>query len=130
MTFLIFLTVILLIIGVIVVTVSVFIVMDEEGGIIPEDIITEYFNKIKDTCVLTGDYWGEINKLSPPVERYSDSTCEIREMNTPQIRFLFPYYISDVGLIPAWYKVTKEVKAKFNELGATKRDKFRKKLGL
>ena len=62
--------------------------------------------------------------------KYSNSIPQIYQ--SPKMLFLFPYYISDVGVVPIWYKSAKVIEGMFEEkIKGSKHDtNKRKKLGL
>ncbi len=60
------------------------------------------------------------------------SNYQVKEIYKTKWSLLFPYYISNVGVIPVWYKSTPQIEAIFKELkkGSEFENKKRKKLGL
>lgn len=57
---------------------------------------------------------------------------EVKDIYKTKYSLLFPYYITGVGVIPAWYKSASQIENIFKELmkGSEFENKKRKKLGL
>lgn len=128
MVFLLFTLLILTIIYLIFAAVCYGMMLSEEGGIIEESIIEEYFNKIKNNSEIQLDFdgWKELQPLYSPGKYYNRNIKQFPWY----FNLIFTYYIPDIGLVPRWYKINKQLNEKFKEGDKTFRDNKRKKLGL
>jgi hypothetical protein len=97
--------------------------ISEEGPIIPEKLVDEYLDKVKDQCKYVNH--GYFIKLT--CGGYNPS---IYKSSPVFFTFLIPYYIDGVGVIPVWYKSAREIKKLMGETKESKENKIKEKLGL
>lgn len=96
---------------------SIFIL--ENRGILNDNLLEEYLNKISDEYeVYQSEYFSRIEPKY--LKKYIEKSW--------RIYWLFPYYIEYVGVIPIWSKNKKRIDAMFAT--TPKEDWKRKKLGL
>ena len=123
---------IVLIVGLIVLGIIETVTICELGSPIPEKDISDYLDKIEKENLMNGVSKRWNDKFVLNVKGYT-----VRHGNNPSIyqtqySIIFPYYITDVGVIPIWSKAYSRVKKLFKdniENSTYKTDK-RKKLGL
>jgi hypothetical protein len=97
--------------------------MSDEGGILNEDVLEEYLNTLSDNYTV---YRSEYTTMIDPL--HSANVKKRIEVSYLAAKFIFPYYIPDVGVIPAWSRSKKRIDAMFET--SPKRDWEREKLGL
>lgn len=95
----------------------------ENEGIINDDLLDEYLNKLSDNYTVYQSKY--VERIEPT--NYGDNRKYI-EKPMKIISPLFPYYIEDVGVIPFWSKSVKRIDAMFNT--KKKNNWKRKELGL
>lgn len=101
------------------------LVLSEEGSPISEKDISDYLDKIENENLINGVSKRWNNKFVLNVEIYSN-------IYETQYSLIFPYYITDVGVIPIWSKSYVRIKNLFKENIENSSYKLnkRKKLGL
>ena len=97
--------------------------MSEYDGILDDQIIKDYLDKLGDSYTI---YIGEYTQRIQPT--YSAGVKKDIERSAPLIRLVFPYYIEYVGVIPVWSKSKPRIDAMFGQ--GIKRNFKREKLGL
>jgi hypothetical protein len=95
----------------------------ENEGIINDDLLDEYLNKLSDNYRVNQNKYFE--RIEPT--KYGNKRKFI-EKSMKLIRPLFPYYIEDVGVIPFWSKSVKRINEMFDT--EKKNDWKREELGL
>lgn len=95
----------------------------ENEGIINDDLLDEYLNKLSDNYTVYQSKY--VERIEPT--KYGDNRKYI-EKPMKIIAPLFPYYIEDVGVIPFWSKSVKRIDEMFNT--KKKNNWKRKELGL
>jgi hypothetical protein len=123
---------IILIVGLVVLGIFESIALFELGSPISDKDISDYLDKIESENLINGVSKRWNDKFVLNVKGYT-----VRHNNNPciyqtQYSIIFPYYITDVGVIPIWSKSYSRVKKLFKdniENSVYKTDK-RKKLGL
>ena len=97
--------------------------LSENDGILDDQIIKDYLDKLGDSYTI---YIGEYTQRIQPT--YSAPVKKDIERSAPLIRLVFPYYIEYVGVIPVWSKSKPSIDAMFGQ--GIKRNFKREKLGL
>ena len=97
--------------------------MGDEGGILNEDVLEEYLNTLSDKYTV---HRSEYTIMIDPL--HSANVKKRIEVSYSAAKLIFPYYIPDVGVIPAWSRSKKRIDAMFET--SPKRDWEREKLGL
>jgi len=122
---LLFLIIVLIILGIILIgmVVGSLMHMSDEGGILNEDVLEEYLNTLSDNYTV---YRSEYTTMIDPLR--SANVKKRIEVSYSAAKFIFPYYIPDVGVIPSWSRSKKRIDAMFET--SPKRDWKRKELGL
>ncbi|CAB4125393.1 hypothetical protein UFOVP54_128 [uncultured Caudovirales phage] len=103
--------------------ISIAFFLSENGGIINDQIVVDYLDKLGNQFSV---YHSEYSHRVDP--NYSANVKKSIEKAPFAIRVVFPYYIEYVGAIPVWSKSKPRIDAMF-ETGI-KSDWKRKKLGL
>ena len=124
--------IILAIVGLLIWSIFEIIVLFEEGSPISEKDISDYWDKIEKENLINGVTKRWNDKFVLNVKGYT-----VRHNNNPSIyetqySLIFPYHITDVGVIPIWSKSYRRVKNLFKENieNSSYRTDKRKKLGL
>ena len=124
--------IILAIVGLLIWSIFEIIVLFEEGSPISEKDISDYLDKIEKENLINGVTKRWNDKFVLNVKGYT-----VRQNNNPSIyetqySLIFPYHITDVGVIPIWSKSYRRVKNLFKENieNSSYRTDKRKKLGL
>lgn len=112
----------LLILLVILTSISSSIFIIENRGILNDDILEEYLNKLSD------NYDVHQTEYCHRIEPHSSSYLRKDIEKSWRIHWLFPYYIEYVGVIPIWSRNKKRIDAMFAT--GPKENWKRKKLGL
>lgn len=95
----------------------------ENSGILNEQILQDYLDKLSDRYeIYVSEYCERINPT------YSANVKKCIEKSPKIIRLVFPYYIEYVGAIPVWSKSKVRIDTMFTT--GIKSDWKRKKLGL
>lgn len=97
--------------------------LSENEGILDDQIIEDYLDKLGDSYTT---YIGEYTQRIQPT--YLAPVKRDIERSAPLIRLVFPYYIEYVGVIPVWSKSKLRIDAMFGT--GVKRNFKREKLGL
>lgn len=97
--------------------------LSEYDGILDDQIIKDYLDKIGDSYTT---YMGEYTQRITPT--YSAKVKKDIERSPALIRLVFPYHIEYVGVIPVWSKSKSRIDAMFGT--GIKRNFKREKLGL
>lgn len=97
--------------------------MNDEGGILNEDVLEDYLNTLSDKYTV---YRSEYTTMIDPL--HSANVKKRIEVSYSAAKFIFPYYIPRVGVIPAWSRSKKRIDAMFET--SSKEDWKRKELGL
>ena len=115
--------IIILLAAVITYLIALGLVMSENDGILDDQIIEDYLDKLGDSYnIYIGEYTQRIQPTYPaPVKK------DI-ERSAPLILLVFPYYIEYVGVIPVWSKSKSRIDAMFGT--GVKRNFKRERLGL
>jgi hypothetical protein len=113
----------LLILYVFAITVATWIVVNDEGPIIPEKLVDKYLDKVKDQCKYVNH--GYAIKVT-----CGGSNTIIYKSSPVFFTFLIPYYIDGVGVIPVWYKAAWEIKKLMGGTEEGRENKIKEKLGL
>jgi hypothetical protein len=95
----------------------------ENEGIINDDLLDEYLNKLSDNYRVNQNKYFE--RIEPT--KYGNKRKFI-EKSMKLIAPIFPYYIEGVGIIPFWSKSVKRINAMFDT--EKKNDWKREELGL
>ena len=95
----------------------------DEGGILNEDILEEYLNTLSDNYII---YRSEYTTMIDPL--HSANVRKRIQVSPKGVKFILPYYIPGVGVIPAWSRSKKRIDAMFET--SPKEDWKRKELGL
>jgi hypothetical protein len=103
--------------------IAICITISEEGPIIPEKLVDEYLDKVRDKSEYI--YTGYFHKLD-----CGYSNPGIYKSSPVFFTFLIPYYINGVGVIPVWYKSAQEIKKLMGETKERRENKIKEKLGL
>ena len=104
-------------------TIGTLMHMGDEGGILNEDVLEEYLNTLSDKyTIYRSEYTTRIDPL------YSANVRKSIEVSPQGVKFILPYYITRVGVIPVWSKSKKRIDAMFET--SPKEDWKRKELGL
>jgi hypothetical protein len=104
----------------------------ELGSPIPDQDISDYLDKIESENLINGISKRWNDKFVLNVKGYTIRHNSNPSIYETQYSILFPYHITDVGVIPIWSKSYSRVKKLFKdniENSSYKTDK-RKKLGL
>ena len=104
-------------------TVGTLMHIGDEGGILNEDILEEYLNTLSDKYMI---YRSEYTTMIDPL--HSANVRKRIEVSPKGVKFILPYYIPGVGVIPAWSRSKKRIDAMFET--SPKEDWKRKELGL
>ena len=115
--------IIILVALVLVFTISLGFFLSEYDGILDDQIIQEYLDKLGDKYTT---YIGEYTQRIQPT--YSATVEKDIERSPPLIRLVFPYHIEYVGVIPVWSKSKPRIDAMFGQ--GIKRNFKRERLGL
>lgn len=108
------------------------IILNEEGSPISDKDISDYLDKIENENLINGVSKRWNDKFVLNVHGYTARHYSNPSIYETQYSILFPYYITDVGVIPIWSKSYNRIKKLFKdgiEETVYKTDK-RKKLGL
>lgn len=97
--------------------------LSENEGIIGDEIIQDYLDKLGEGYTT---YIGEYSQRIDP--KYSAPVTKSIERSPALIRLVFPYHIGYIGVIPAWSKSKPRIDAMFAQ--GIKSNWKRKKLGL
>ena len=104
-------------------TIGTLMHMGDEGGILNEDVLEEYLNTLSDNyTICRSEYTTMIHPL------HSANVRKRIEVSPKGVKFILPYYIPGVGVIPAWSRSKKRIDAMFET--SPKEDWKRKELGL
>jgi hypothetical protein len=124
--------IILAIVGLLIWSIFEIIVLFEVGSTISDKDISDYLDRIESENLINGVTKRWNDKFVLNVKGYT-----VRHNNNPSIyetqySLIFPYYITDVGVIPIWSKSYRRVKNLFKENieNSSYRTDKRKKLGL
>ena len=116
--------VIVILVAIVIVSVIVLgMFLSENEGIIGDEIIQDYLDKLGEGYTT---YIGEYSQRIDP--KYSAPVTKSIERSPWIINLVFPYYIGYVGVIPAWSKSKPRIDAMFAQ--GVKSNWKRKKLGL
>jgi hypothetical protein len=115
--------VILLVAAVLIFTISLGFFLSEYDGILDDQILQEYLDKLGDKYKVHN---GQYNQRIEP--SYSALVSRYIERSPPVIGIVFPYHIEHVGAIPVWSKSKSRIDAMFAT--GVKRDFKRERLGL
>ena len=119
----IFLVIAVLLAVVLMFTVSLGLFLTEHDGILEDETLQEYLDKLGDKYkVHNGQYH---QRIEPS---YSARVSRNIEKSPPVIGIVFPYYIEYVGAIPVWSRSKSRIDAMFAT--GIKRDFKRERLGL
>ena len=118
-----FLIIAILLAAVITYLIALGLFMSEYDGILDDQIIEDYLDKLGDSYTI---YIGEYSQRIDP--KYSAPVTKSIERSPPFIRLVFPYYIEYVGVIPVWSKSKSRIDAMFGT--GVKRNFKRERLGL
>lgn len=124
--------IVILIIGLIVLGIIETITACELGSPVPDKDISDYLDKIESENLINGVSKRWNDKFVLNVKGYTARHNNNPSIYQTQYSIIFPYYITDVGVIPIWSKSYSRVKNLFKdniENSVYKTDK-RKKLGL
>jgi hypothetical protein len=124
--------IVILIIGLIVLGIIETITAYELGSPVPDKDISDYLDKIESENLINGVSKRWNDKFVLNVKGYTARHTNNPSIYQTQYSIIFPYYITDVGVIPIWSKSYSRVKKLFKdniENSVYKTDK-RKKLGL
>jgi hypothetical protein len=113
----------ILLVSLIGMTVGTIMHMSDEGGILNEDVLEDYLNTLSDKYTV---YRSEYTTMIDPL--HSANVKKRIEVSYSAAKFIFPYYIPGVGVIPAWSRSKKRIDAMFET--SSKEDWKRKELGL
>ena len=115
--------IIVLIVVLVVYLVILAFVLAENSGILDEQILQDYLDK------LSNNYKVDISEYYERIKpNYSTSLGTYITRSPSIIRLIFPYHIEYIGLIPVWSKSKPRIDAMFAT--GIKSDWKRKKLGL
>lgn len=104
-------------------TIDTLMHMGDEGGILNEDVLEEYLDTLSNRYMIhRSKYTTSIDPL------YSANVKKRIEVSPKGVKFILPYYIPGVGVIPIWSKSKKRIDAMFET--SPKEDWKRKELGL
>jgi hypothetical protein len=123
---------IVLIVGLVVLRIIETVTTCELGSPIPDKDISDYLDKIEKENLIEGVTKRWNDKFVLNVRGYTHRHNDNPNIYQTQYSILFPYHISNVGVIPIWSKSYSRVKKLFKdniENSSYKTDK-RKKLGL
>ena len=124
--------IIVLIVGLLVLGVVETITACELGSPIPDKDISDYLDKIERENLINGVSLRWNDKFVLNVKGYTHRHNDNPNIYQTQYSLLFPYHISNVGVIPIWSKSYTRIRKIFKENienSSYKTDK-RKKLGL
>lgn len=108
------------------------VILSEEGSPISEKDISDYLDKIEKENLINGVSKRWNDKFVLNVKGFNHRHYDNPSIYQTQYSLIFPYHISDVGVIPIWSKSYTRIKNLFKENienSSYKTDK-RKKLGL
>ena len=124
--------IVVILVGLLVLGIIETVAVCEVGSPIPNKDISDYLDKIEKENLINGVSLRWNDKFVLNVKGYT-----VRHNNNPSIyetqySLIFPYYITDVGVIPIWSKSYRRVKNLFKENieNSSYRTDKRKKLGL
>lgn len=123
---------IILIVGLVVLGIFESIALFELGSPISDKDISDYLDKIESENLINGVSKRWNDKFVLNVKGYTARHTNNPSIYQTQYSIIFPYHITDVGVIPIWSKSYSRVKKLFKdniENSVYKTDK-RKKLGL
>jgi hypothetical protein len=116
--------IIILIIAVLIVLIIAHIFfLVENDGILNDQLIAEYLDKLGNQFSVYHSKYS--HRIDP---KYSANVKKSIERSPAVFRFLFPYYMEYVGIIPVWSKSKSRIDAMFAT--GIKRNFKREKLGL
>ena len=124
--------IIVLIVGLLVLGVVETITACELGSPIPDKDISDYLDKIERENLINGVSLRWNDKFVLNVKGYTHRHNDNPNIYQTQYSLIFPYHITDVGVIPIWSKSYTRLRTIFKENienSSYKTDK-RKKLGL
>ena len=124
--------VLLIIIGLLIWSIFEIIVLSEEGSPISDKDISDYLDKIEKENLINGVSKRWNDKFVLNVKGFNHRHRDNPSIYETQYSLIFPYYITDVGVIPIWSKSYRRVKNLFKENieNSSYRTDKRKKLGL
>jgi hypothetical protein len=108
------------------------IVLSEEGSPIPDKDISDYLDKIEKENLIEGVTKRWNDKFVLNIRGYTHRHNDNPNIYQTQYSLLFPYHISNVGVIPIWSKSYTRIRKIFKEdIEKTPyKTNKRKKLGL
>ena len=115
--------IIILVALVLVATISIGLFLSEYDGILDDQTIKDYLDKLGDNYTT---YIGEYTQRIQPT--YSAPVKKDIERSPAVVGLIFPYHIEYVGVIPVWSKSKPRIDAMFGQ--GIKRNFKREKLGL
>ena len=124
--------IIILIVGLVILGIFESVALFELGSSIPDKDTSDYLDKIESENLINGVSKRWNDKFVLNVKGYTARHTNNPSIYQTQYSIIFPYYITDVGVIPIWSKSYSRVKNLFKdniENSVYKTDK-RKKLGL
>ena len=123
---------IILIVGLVVLGIIETVTICEIGSPIPDKDISDYLDKIEKENLIEGVTKRWNDKFVLNVRGYTHRHNDNPNIYQTQYSILFPYHISNVGVIPIWSRSYSRVKKLFkdNIENSSYRTDKRKKLGL
>lgn len=115
--------IIILVALVLVATISIGLFLSEYDGILDDQTIKDYLDKLGDNYTT---YIGEYTQRIQPT--YSAPVKKDIERSPAVVGLIFPYHIEYVGVIPVWSKSKPRIDAMFGQ--GIKRNFKRERLGL
>lgn len=124
--------IIIAIVGLVILGIIETVTTCELGSPIPEQDISDYLNKIEKEKLINGVTKRWNDKFVLNVNGYTHRHNNNPNIYQTQYSLLFPYHISDVGVIPIWSKSYTRIKTIFKENieNSSYKTNKRKKLGL
>jgi hypothetical protein len=117
-----FLTILTIAALIVLIIAHIFFLVENEG-MLNDQIVKDYLDKLGDQYSV---YTSEHSQSIDP--KYSANVKKSIERSPAVFRFLFPYYMEYVGIIPVWSKSKSRIDAMFAT--GIKRNFKREKLGL
>jgi hypothetical protein len=123
---------IILIVGLVVLGILETVTTCELGSSIPEKDISDYLDKIEKENLIDGVTKRWNDKFVLNVNGYSHRHNNNPNIYQTQYSLIFPYHITDVGVIPIWSRSYTRIKTLFKENidNSSYKTNKRKKLGL
>ena len=124
--------IIVLVVGLLVLSIIETITTCELGSLIPEKDILDYLDKIEKENLIEGVTKRWNDKFVLNVRGYSHRHNNNPNIYQTQYSLIFPYHITDVGVIPIWSRSYTRIRTIFKENieNTPYKTNKRKKLGL